>query len=207
MKSMIDKLKEAREKLNKHLQKIMLGAALATTVVSCGEKKEKYIFDEQKDFTASVIKDGDDSRHIFLISANTFQLDSLSAVENIAERLSAAVDREDRKDVAAIIYNNINTIEQAAEGIERPALDKNDPLLQGTKGYGYSAKFYANPKFNNVETEVQTKISRKKSTYKISVETPNGYSGDFGRRLRNIRVDRVMCKNYAKDKSFCGIIR
>ena len=204
---MNDKLKEIREKLDKHVRKMALGVAIATTLVSCGEKKDNaFTFDVQKDFAAAVIKNNNINE--FQIPANTFQLDSLSAVEKIEGCISSKlVNKEDKRDVAATIYSNINAIEKAAEGLERPSLDVNDPILKGTKGYGYTTSGYANPKFNNVETEVQTEISGKKDTYQVSVETPNGYSGVYGYNLRSKRVGHVMAQNHSKDQSWAGVYR
>lgn len=207
---MSEKLEKVREKLQRHMKKMAVGVALATTLVACGEKKDKtFTFDAQKDYQTMIYNTGNNTLTDLQIPEKTFQLDSLEAVTDIASRIpSSIVDKQDKNQVATTIYNNINSINRMTEGLERPTLNRNDSVLHGTKGYGYTTSGYDNPKFNDVrDKESDTIVTGKKDTYDISVETPYGYSGRFAHNLRSERVSQVMAKNRAKDQSWAGVYR
>lgn len=192
--------------------KTVAGLALASGLYFGGKSLftdsdvERVPFNEQKDFAAAIVKDNKVTR--LTVPEKTLQLDSLLAVENIEGYISSKfVDNADKREVAATVYSNIKAIEEKANGMERPALDENDPVLNGTKGYGKTTSGYFNPKFNSVKTDVKTKVLGKNNKYDISVETPNGYSGFLGYNLRNERVRVVMAKNKAMDRSWIGDYR
>lgn len=182
---MSEKLKEVREKIRRRAKQILLGAAITATVIVGAQKtSKKFNFDPEKDYQTMIMKDNKSAKCI-QIPEKTFQLDSLNAVEDIASRIpSSIVDRQDKEQVAETVYNNINTLNRMTEGLE------------------------TSDGFNSVlDKESNTVVSGKNSTYDISVETPNGYSGYWATNLRHNRVYKVMKDNHMLDYSTGAVTR
>lgn len=151
-----------------------------------------------------MIIEGDEGL-ICQIPESVFSLDRDAAIERIShESIKSLVDRKDRPEVAGIIYDQVQEINQAPEVENNKAAD--EMAYKGLKGNSSTPGYL---KVEQIKRNVGSlyPIKGADGKYDITVETPKGHKGTMGNTLRSDRILRIQNYNYAVDKSWAGVTR